>query len=571
MSNLPQAGVIGTDGQSPLLDPSGIFSTIEKSRVYFGQAGQNKIVPKLDTLVFEYVGSQVTFYKVTSVNPTTMVSTLTPVKESMPGGDLDPDVFLLALGGDARSDLLVAYVNQNTSPARVSLSSVIYVNGINNTHAKLFLGSDVSSTGRIISAIFNQAGEFVTNNIPLVNTNEVDSTVSPGRKFVSDFHTTYPLQNNDLVSLVVYNNAGVPTWRQQLRVEISNAVWTGQTGVRNVVGVRLKSPHLNSPAGDVINVPMGISTESLMFTAVVEYSDGEREINIDNTNAKLLGLEEVLTTIIGADVPVQLQYLLAPDEVSMVAGQGSFAYVSKPYTARIVDPIHDFAFKLFVYPEWVNTATGYRLRWFLYNLRRDMVMDVTQHVSIDAAAGTAFNPKGYGIEQQLLAYLDVGDVMPELASYRYPQWVSVVLNQQGNERGTNWLVGHLRTQSPKYGEGLSARGYVPTTGQWVINLSQGISPNFETWLEKVYTNTRALHNPQEETQAPQPNRFKLIVGDSVTDYPLADWNKPLSVTSTLGNNKTIFIQFYRRLVDTDLQLSTAGLPLWRTDTAGNLL
>lgn len=568
---MPQvpAPVIGTDSNSPMMDPQSAWRMWDYDQLYMGHAGAGKYVPNVGDAVRKRSGRSVSFFTVVSIS-----SSYTPqLEQDLVDATIDNPGQVDDLLDAARSQyphLFKAYLNTSVRPYAMAVDNFLLQGGQGRRTARVFLGTDTSETGVVISRVYGPGNVFIGDTVELV---EVSQAV-PGAtslKYIPQFSVNVELQDDAQVTAVIYNEAGNVTGCYTLNVFKTGAVLPRDGSRRYITGIRLNSPLMSSPNSDVLNVPLGMPMSSLNLELVVEYTDGEQRFPVDNTTVQVFGLEEALALPAGASYPFSVRYKCSPGEYSAIATQIDPSVIIRPYRLNFTASDAAFGYKLLAFPEWVNAQTGYRLKWFLYNLARNLRTDVTQYVQLDTAAGDAYRPKGYGILQKLYATVDVGQVDVSLPSYKHVEQIVIVLDREGTARtGTNWQVGFSYNQTPRYGIDRHALAYQQQPGSWNIKVSQD-KTNLQDWLACLYEATLPIFNSVLAANAPTPNWFALVINGVRSEYPISAWNQTLSFMGTVTNSMTMYVEFIRKEVDSIQWLSVVGMPTYHTDAAGNYL
>jgi hypothetical protein len=199
----------------------------------------------------------------------------------------------------------------------------------------------------------------------------------------------------------------------------------------------------------------------------------------------------------------------------------------------------------------------YDLKWYMADLNRVAIYDVTANVTF-ANNSNPFNPVLYGIVQTLTPVINLQAVLGSADNYQHVQTIDVTLMMPGTQNGTNWTISHTAGQNPVYGTDLWAQSVMINQGNWTINLTSGCS-SFQEWLNKFYYDTLPLYNSNVETEAPAPNMFSIVFGNTKFDFPISSWNQTLNITRAMPDASTLFIKFYRRVQDNDIMLSIAGV------------
>jgi hypothetical protein len=563
-------GVVGIDNISPIYNPDAKWQIWNMSEIYLGHVAENKYVPKIGDLVIEITGVHIAKFIVKDINPSTMVPVFLAEEVNSPNAYFTPDDVLIGVGPGQQSDTYRVYVDQSVSPYRMSVDARLKVAGSMCNYCKIFRGSDVSSdTGNVISRVYDTSGQLVSENIALelaatqLLDNKTIKTVAPA-------YTTAPLDDGELVTAIFYDAAGFVVSKRQLLVENTAYIRSADADMKYIIGISLRSPFIASTNARLIQYPINVPLNSLNLIGVVTYSNGEvKEYPVDGTKFTLFGLDQYVATVIGQRIKLVLKYSLAPNEYNYSAIAGADTHISAAYEAVTLSADGTYGVKLFPYPVWVDSVSGYRLKWYMYNLSRDIFYDVTTNVVINTAV-TPYDPIAYGVLQHLSVSVNLKDVNGIYKSYIHTQTVDVVIARQGTERLTNWLIGFSPDQSPRYGQDTYAAAYFIGSNTYRLNLANK-QTNLNDWLNKVYLKTQPLYNPTTETGPLTPTHFVVMVGSVRTEYSIAQWSDNLTISANVANSSTVFVQFIKRTPTQDLQLSIAGMPVYYVDVSGNVI
>jgi hypothetical protein len=265
---------------------------------------------------------------------------------------------------------------------------------------------------------------------------------------------------------------------------------------------------------------------------------------------------------------------MGANEVAYGLNVGSDKHISEIYDITTTNMNGSYAVQLYGYPVWVDLVAGYRLEWFLYSLDRNIAFNVTPHVRINAVRGS-YDAKAYGVNQTLSVSVNLKDVNGTYKSFIHVQYVDVLLNKPGNERPdidsvSNWNMSVVSGQVTPYGQGVYATYHRQTANLFHVKLDANTSDR-AMWLEKVYLPTAPLFDSYREMRAPTPTHFALVANGVSTTYSINDWNTELSLSQSLTNGGSVYLKFFQRTTDGDLQLSIAGMQIFQIDVNGNFV
>jgi hypothetical protein len=305
--------------------------------------------------------------------------------------------------------------------------------------------------------------------------------------------------------------------------------------------------------------PVNVLVSSLNLFGRVTYSDGTSiRLPVDGTKFQLFGLDTYLSTQIGQKPDLLLKYNVSPDEVAYGVDGYDGNSITERYKLTTMNVNGAYAVKLFGYPVWIDALNGYKLEWYLFNMERDSYHRVTAHVRVDGNSQT-WKPLAYGTSQDLRVSVNLRDVDPTYKDHIHSQTINVVLLHPATEVNlSNWTIGFDPNQEPPYGRELKAKHTFVNTTLSKIDISQG-ETTVDAWLERMYWQTKPIHNPAVEVKAPLPNMFAIVVGEDEYEFDLGQWSSLLSIPDLIRNYDTCFVKFMRRTPDNTLQLGISGI------------
>lgn len=560
MPNATTTGVAGSDGIIPLYQPMARWCWWGLAEIFQGPAmpGTNKYVPKINDYVMDYDTYLV--YKVTALDPITLIPTLTPIQPPFARSMFSPADVLFGAGPGSDTSKYRLYINSNLTPATLNVDSFLKVPGNNVSFVKIFLGTDTSLTGQIISMVYDANGIFVTNNVSLTSIASYPQ-VGYDVKQVNQCNTNVVMNNNDLATVVCYNQSGQVVSKRELLVVNTTTTVQQTTNKLFVTSIGLTSPFIQSNVPNVLSVPLNVPINSLQLMGIVGYSDGStRTLPVDGTSFRLIGLDQVVVTDVGQSVSLVLSYTLSQvngvQESTSMAIAANSKSVNTPWTLVMTNPNTSYSVRVFGFPEYTSLSNSYNMRWFMFGSDRNVWFDVTAAVQFATNTGP-FVPNAWMVKQTKAIQLDLSKVSGIYAPYIYTQLLDITLYRDPNT-GTSWTMGELSGTPTIYGLGLFG-----TITAGALNLSNG-QLTLAAWLQVVYYNTQPIFNPATEAGPLAPTHFAVMYGGVETVHPIADWNL---TTLTAGAGTTyvsktnVYLRFMSITANGTQYLSMAGIPL----------
>lgn len=556
---------------APVYNPNGLWQIWNMRDIYTGPSGTGQYVPKVNDLVYQVDGRVINKFVCTGVNLSTMLPTLVAVDESVNQQDVQPMNVLFG----STPDTYRVLIDRSVSPYRVSVDSRLSIHGPSNQYCKLFKGTDISSNGTVISAVYGTGGNYIGENLQLELVASDRYSNNTAIKCVAQGWTTSDLANGEIVTAVIYDADGVETSSRQLIVQNSGFVRSTDAAAKAVVSIGIESPFLSAANSSIINYPVNVPLTALNLVGVVNYSNGESlKMAVDGSRFSVAGMDAYSPTVVGQDCPITLKYRLQAGEVAFGAQNAAIDHFSENYTLVTTAVSGTYQVQLYCYPVWVDANAGYQLRWFLYDLDRSINYEVTGMVQIDTSR-SVFHPTTYGSKQTLSVYLNLRNVNTTYSDFTHTQIVDIVLNNPATYRPAAnalslWQVTQQAGKVPMFGSGVHAKIYQDTPSSFSVDL-RGDFTSYAEWLNAYYTLSRPLFNPATETQAPTPTHFKLTYGGQSAIYSISQWSSAIELSWSLQNSDTLFIEFIRRTSSIDLQLSKIGVPMWQVNGVGSYI
>lgn len=560
--NPPWLGVTGLDGITPVYLPEGRWCWWEMREIYLGPTGpgQNRYVPKVGDFVMDSATGIA--YECVAVDTTTLISELV-IKQLQEPPNVDNDDLLLSYNG-YNVNTYRLYYDESVVPHVINIDVRLKVGGTMVDHCKIFRGTDLSSSGKVISMQIDTMGNFLTENVDLelVAMNSHDNHAIKSAK---EAYTRENLANGEICTAVFYDAAGHVVSIEKLLVVATSFIRDVSAGTLYVSHIALESSFLSTSSDTTLEYPMNIPVSAMNLIGRVFYSDGSMaRFPVDGDRFTVMGLNTYVATQPGQTFPIVLRYRMANNEQAVGSASASVTadnkYITLPMTLKTLVQDGAYTVKLFGYPVWVDSANGYRMDWWLYNLDRTIRFNVTPYVSFNSSLGT-FNPKAYGILQRKSVSLNLQSVSGVFRSYIHTQTIDIVLRAEGSDRTTNWSIGFDPVQDPQYGMSTHARVKMINSNQWLINVKSDFATQAE-WLEKLYNRTLPVFDRNMELAPPVPTHFAITYANQRYEYPLSSWDKTLVVGLGLVNEGSVYVQFFKRTGVTDIELSVAGLICW---------
>lgn len=539
----------------PVYDPDRGFRTWHMSQIYNGEDG-GQYVPNIDDLVVDY---ETGFWRCVENDPTTGLSTLIRWVLPKDPGELTTEDTLLGAGPGYQSESYRAYLDTSVMPHTLAMDSRLHVYGTALTSCKVFLGTDTSERGTVISSYYDQGGTMLGENIPLelvANPNQDNLAI----KTPMVGYTNLELDDGEVVTAVFYDDVGSARSIAKLLIKNTAFIRTTDASRKFVTGIHLETPFLSDADDTLVQYPINMPVDALPLTGVVTYSDGSKVRHpVDGTKFVMHGLRNYVATEAGQRVPLVLTYYFSEGEYNYGASTGENKHLSVNYQATTLALDEAFEIKLFGYPVWVDAVNGYRMEFFLYNLNRQRVFNVTPFVQLGTNSPN-FDPLNFTQTQHLIYTVDMNKVDSSYPAYRHVQTMDISLKAPGTDPVTNWLIGFAPGQTPKYGAGLQAEAEFIDVDNWKLAIDNDFNSK-EEWLNHVYYPTLPLFNAEKEEKAPAPNYFVLVLARRELEFHIDQWNEVFTVPLDLSEGETLFIKWIYRTQDGDLQLGVSGLPL----------
>lgn len=522
-----------------------------------------KWVPNPGDLVYDL--SQTSFLVVDTVDYTTGTSTLVPWKwipeVDIPEGS-DP---LMAEHPGLPIESFRMFLDTSVTPFTITPDRTFHLYGSMIEGYRVFLGTDVNDdTGTVISTFVDGSGNFLGPDIPM-EVVEVPGATQNVIKVPMTGFTTSRLDDGELVTLVAYSDDGRKVYRASMVIINTATARASDQAKRYVKGIHIDSPFISSSDPRTIEFPLNVTVQSLPLHAIVSYSNGDKKrYPISGDKFTLYGVTNYIATEVGQKHPMVLAYELADDEISYMEAPTANRRITAEYEAMTTTVDGSYEVKLFAYPEWINEFSGYRLRYWLYNLDRQVYYEVTSLVEMGANSAP-FDPTLYGTTQRITVAVDLNRVDSLFAPYRHVQNLQLTLFSRGDQHSDNWEVRFSSAQEEAFGRGLSAPVRYINTNDWELTLANGFA-GVNPWLRAMYESIHPLYDQRREVKAPAPTHFVLNFKNNAYEFPISEWGGDFLVNNDLKDGELLFIHWINRQYSTDLQLGVTALPIRQITT-----
>lgn len=558
--NQTNYSVTGSDGKVPIYNPEGRFQIYALHELYVGQEGHAKYVPNPNDLVVDVMGvTSSRWYRVISLD-VNLVPTLRPWGDIAQAA-LDSTDVLTGVGPNNLNNNKFIYLDTSVTPHVLAVDARLSYKGTAARYARIVRSNGVGRMPTVISCFYDAHGNLLGNDIPLELVG-VNSQTNRSEYAVPVCYTTENIPENEVLTVITYSPDGHVVSHSDLFVRHSSFIRQRNLSTKYITHISMKTPFMSETDNKLINLPINVPLQGLFPMGYVHYSDGSvsEPMPVDGSKFTLHGMSDYLATQVNQKIPVVLTYRLSDEEIVYGAQRGEFVHVSQQYNIRTIKSNGAYNVKLSGYPEWRGQTQGYHMRWFLSNSDRNMFQEVTDLVQLSINA-EPWNPHLYGVVQNLNVQINLHDVNPIYENWRHSQTVQVLLRQPGTARTTNWTIAFDPGQSPAYGDNTHAKLEFINYNFYKLNL-KGNAQNREQWLEMLYKRTKPIYDEQRELEALLPTHFRVRVGQTIIERPIAEWNLTHTVMNGLSVDGLVFIEWLHKTPETTLELGVSGVHLY---------
>ena len=540
-------GVVGTDNYTPLYQPDGRWAMWSIHEIYRGQDALNKYVPKKDDYVIEPETGKL--YRVSSLSPVTFIPDLEPVSYHT-----ETRVDQILAVSDANHRL---YIDRSVSPYTLSVDGFLRIHTSSASFARIYQGLFIDPT-KIISRRYNNSGSFIGHDIPLEKV-AFNSQDNYAIKSVPTCNTQAEIPDGETCTVVFFDSSGKVLARATCVTEDTTFVAQAYAEQKYITEIFLKSAFIHETSSSDILFPVNLPTASFNPIGVVQFNDGSQvEYPVDGDKFTLYGLDQFVSTIIGHKVPLTLKYRMASNEAGLATTTVNGHEITRPYQLQVSSPNTSYNVKLYCYPVWVDDLAGYRLKTFLTNLDRNVILEISDHVGLSANS-PAFAPTAYGVTQRLTLTVDLANVSGIFNHFLHVQTVDIILRGPASDSSlTNiWeSANQVPTAVGYYGTNL--RAYTDPATRKKLSIHSNI-PTVTEFLNKVYKTSQPLYNPVTETSAPVPTHIEVRAGSESVVIEVNAYKDQVQFTQEISQLSNVELVFLRQTFSGMLNLAVCAM------------
>jgi hypothetical protein len=399
--------------------------------------------------------------------------------------------------------LELAFLNTLVTPFTISLDDRYRVFDTEAAYIKLFKGTDVSANkGTVISKVFNGSGNYISENVEL----ELIDPNNPAIKRPPVFNTIASLYDGEVVTAVIYTQAGGPIGQHSFLIKNSSAIRGLGNNTVFITDIILVSEMLDNIELDLINVPANLPITGGDFQARLLYSDGSNSlISVGTTKCKLHGITNFNTSLAGVSSTVVLNYYPDVNEPIINTSNPYLRSLTHSYRIRTSENVLDKSFKIYVVPVFNTVTNKYTNTYYLTNLNYDILIKLNNsQISVRNLDNTPIDYTTNTESQTLLLSVVMSTVFP--IGYTGYTFVQSVIVRYGSETTFGWILDYKGNNENVYG----AEAYFEysITGQQVIQIKSG-AVTIEEWLSILWTPLHAIFNHNLSLSAPTPTHIQL--------------------------------------------------------------
>jgi len=549
VSDTPQIGIVNLDRGWKIWNMTEIFT---------GKAGTGLHCPNVNDLILDLTSG---WYLVTTIDITTGLCQYIPW--TLPAVTQNNVVIdqLLGVSTGMQSETWRVNIDTRQMPYSMEIDGRLHLYRSDADHYKVFLGTDLTDNGIVLSAYYSPSGEFIGENIPLehVGTDNINNFAIWAPKAGN---TNRKLNDGEVVTVVLYSAAGHKLSHSSMLIQNTTLVRRTAAGRKQIRSIRIKSPYVSDADPSQLIVPINIDVRTVSMVGVVRYNTGEEmevPIVLDGTGKMALhGLRWYSPTIQSHPHKLTLSYRLSEDEYSLEHGITENGYITEAFTIKAVAADNAYSVRLYAFPTWNTPAGRYDLDFWLFNIDRDVYYRVPRSVVEIPDNEVAFDGSDFVSRQRLKFGLLLSNVDPVFSAHRFTQASEISLNKAGTESGDKWQVKVDPAQAKFFGAGVAAKNRLVNTNLSYLNLQVG-AVDVGDWLNKLYYPLNHLFDDTSEVQAPEPTHFIIHTKTREYMFAISQWKQEFPILNDVNIGETIYLRWIRETANAQLQLGVTGL------------
>lgn len=270
----------------------------------------------------------------------------------------------------------------------------------------------------------------------------------------------------------------------------------------------------------------------------------------------MIGTEYFVNTKINEVNHLALRYQLGENEMAWNVNSGENRHITEMYRYQTTDLDNGYAVHINVIPVFDTQRNSWELKYYLYNLDRDINLDVTPYIEVGVNSDI-FNGRKYGSTQHITVALQLERLELGLNRFCHVQKFDVALAHEPFTLNRPYLIDYHTNQPISYGEYNFVATSIGANGNddryYNISLNDHVqAKNFQEWLDRVYYPIQPIYNEQNELQAPKPTHVLIRADkrpDIVTEIDIVEhWDEIITgvLPREINTGDTMLVEFIRK-------------------------
>lgn len=472
--------------------------------------------------------------KVVSVHPMTYVPTL-QVWNPIENVDIDNEEASLITGLSGYQPTIIsrAFYHTVLGVHYITLDSAYRIFGSDPTKCKIFLGTDTTNTGTIISN---------PQLIDLVSINSPTDT----QKVVPTSVINIPLLDGQIITLIIYTDTGTKVGEKSFVVKESSAMAPATNSFRTIQDVQLYDcPWISLITPDQLEIPANYGMQIGTTQAIVNYTSGPPSIiPIDGTICKLLGVDNFNNNLAGITSYLTLVY--TPQGTDLIENGNLNGQVTHTYQVITTNTNVDNRYKVYLSIYYNPTTQMYGFRCYLsdFDYNELILLDPNHYTVRDDDGNPVSLSRSWHVNNgdiNIVIRVDMSKVFPNLYSqYFFVQQLNLDLNDV-TIYSHSWYLDYDPTHTVKL-DGIF-KFHTNQSNNYEDLEMKGGANNYNEWIARFFTPIF----PITGVTTPTPTHFKIRYFESTNntvtyesnEIPIGDYSIPLNTPGNLWRDKSM--------------------------------